>query len=122
MNAGSPLTPLGLLLSAALLVSCGRSSSLESDWEEYLGGPDRNHYSSLTQINLDNVTQLQVAWEFHTGDSGQMQCNPIIIDGRLYAATAKGIPFALDAATGKELWRIPDTTRRGQIVRGVTYW
>ena len=122
MNAGSPLTPLGLLLSAALLVSCGRSSSLESDWEEYLGGPDRNHYSSLTQINLDNVTQLQVAWEFHTGDSGQMQCNPIIIDGRLYAATAKGIPFALDAATGKELWRIPDTTRRGQILRGVTYW
>jgi quinoprotein glucose dehydrogenase len=122
LNAGSPLTPLGLLLSAALLVSCGRSSSHESDWEEYLGGPERNHYSSLTQINPDNVTQLQVAWEFHTGDSGQMQCNPIIVDGRLYAATAKGIPFALDAATGKELWRIPDTTRRGQIVRGVTYW
>src|SRR5690606_34280394 len=50
------------------------------------------------------------------------QCNPIIVDGMLYAVTATGEPFALDAATGKELWRIPDTTGRGVIMRGLSYW
>ncbi|HEX7016479.1 MAG TPA: PQQ-binding-like beta-propeller repeat protein [Cyclobacteriaceae bacterium] len=110
-------------LVLGIAVSCGGPSGDDTtQWEEYLGGPDRNHYSSLTQINPDNVTQLKIAWEYHTGDSGQMQCNPIIVDGRMYAVTPKGGPFALDAATGEELWRIPDTTRRGAILRGVTYW
>ena len=72
------------------------------EWREYLGGHDRNHYSSLTEINASNVDQLQVAWVYHTKDSGQVQCNPIIVDGVLYAMTATTRPFALDAATGKE--------------------
>ncbi|HLT81777.1 MAG TPA: pyrroloquinoline quinone-dependent dehydrogenase [Cyclobacteriaceae bacterium] len=110
-----------LLVLAAIAFSCSQHSD-STQWEEYLGGPDRNHYSSLTQINPDNVAQLEIAWEYHTGDSGQIQCNPIIVDGRLYAVTATGEPFALDATTGEELWRIPDTTRRGAIIRGVTYW
>jgi quinoprotein glucose dehydrogenase len=50
-----------------------------NEWREYLGGPERNHYSPLTQINAGNINQLQVAWEYHTGDSGQIQCNPIIV-------------------------------------------
>ena len=104
-------------------ISCSRfSGEDESQWEEYLGGPDRNHYSSLAQIDLHNVTQLAKVWEYHTRDSGQIQCNPIIVDGRLYAVTATGEPFALDAATGEELWRIPDTTGRKVIMRGLTYW
>ena len=104
-------------------ISCSRfSGEDESQWEEYLGGPDRNHYSSLAQIDLHNVTQLAKVWEYHTRDSGQIQCNPIVVDGRLYAVTATGEPFALDAATGEELWRIPDTTGRKVIMRGLTYW
>lgn len=112
-----------MLLVLAIGVSCGRRSGDDTkQWEEYLGGPGRNHYSSLTQIDLSNVSQLQKAWEYHTSDSGQIQCNPIIVDERLYAVTATGEPFALDAATGEELWRIPDTTGRRVIMRGVTYW
>jgi quinoprotein glucose dehydrogenase len=104
-------------------ISCSRFSGEDkSQWEEYLGGPDRNHYSALAQIDLHNVTQLAKVWEYHTRDSGQIQCNPIIVDGRLYAVTATGEPFALDAATGEELWRIPDTTGRKVIMRGLTYW
>lgn len=123
MNLRSTLPFFLTLLTLAIAISCSRpSTDNESEWTDYLGGPDRNHYSSLTQINLENVTQLEKAWEYHTGDSGQMQCNPIIIDGRLYAATAKGEPFALDAATGEEIWRIADTTGRGILVRGVAYW
>ena len=94
------------------------------DWSEYLGGPDRNHYSTLTQIDSTNVHQLAMAWEYHSGDTGQVQCNPIIVDGRLYGVTAAVNPFALDAATGRELWKVTDTTgvKWYGTLRGVSYW
>lgn len=99
------------------------ASSEGREWGEYLGGSDRNHYSTLTQIDPSNVSRLEKAWEYHTGDSGQVQCNPIIVDGKLYAVTANAEPFALDAATGEELWRIRgDTARNNVIMRGVSYW
>lgn len=93
------------------------------EWREYLGGPERNHYSPLDQIKKDNVQQLKIAWEYRTGDSGQIQCNPLIVDGVLYGMTAKTRPFALDAASGKELWR-GDTLGANNFStsRGVTYW
>ena len=94
-----------------------------TEWKEYLGGPERNHYSPLDQVNKSNVQQLKMAWEYHTLDSGQIQCNPIIVDGVLYAMTAATTPFALDAATGKEIWKVkkegPDTYSSS---RGVSYW
>src|SRR5215204_99305 len=95
-----------------------------NEWREYLGGPERNHYSPLAQIDKNNVQQLKVAWEYHTLDSGQIQCNPIIVDGVLYGMTATTRPFALDAATGKEIWRIRDSTETTWYgtSRGVTYW
>ena len=96
--------------------------SLQEEWREYLGGPDRNHFSTLTQIDLSNVDQLEVAWEYHTGDSGQVQCNPIVVNGNLYAVTATAEPFALDAATGKERWRISDSTGNKVVLRGLSYW
>ena len=40
----------------------------DADWRVYLGGKERNLYSSLKQINRDNVTKLEVAWTFETGD------------------------------------------------------
>ena len=104
-----------------LTVSC--NSAVE--WREYLGGPDRNHYSTLSQINTANVNQLEKAWEYHTGDtSGQMQCNPIIVDGVLYAATASVEVFALEAATGKEKWRYKNAgdAQWFNKTRGVVYW
>jgi quinoprotein glucose dehydrogenase len=95
----------------------------DQDWQEYLGGADRNHYSNLSQINLSNVSTLEPAWEFHTGDSGQVQCNPIIVGNRLFALTASNHLFALDAATGKELWRFaPEQKSAANVNRGVAYW
>ncbi|MEX1240213.1 MAG: PQQ-binding-like beta-propeller repeat protein [Cyclobacteriaceae bacterium] len=98
------------------------SYSDDEEWKEYLGGPDRNHYSTLTQIDLTNVNQLEKAWEYHTGDSGQVQCNAIITDGRLYGVTASAEPFALNAATGQEIWRIRNPARSNVIMRGLSYW
>ena len=113
----------GLLI---LLSSCvdKTSENLSREWPQYLGGPDRNHYSALDQINLSNVSELKVAWQYHTSDSGQIQCNPIIIDGILYGVTPTVQPFALDAATGEERWRVRDTTGTTWYgtSRGVVYW
>lgn len=102
----------------------GKPVAPNREWPEYLGGPDRNHYSTLDQINSGNVNKLKKVWEYHTQDSGQIQCNPIIINGVLYAMTAKTQPFALDAATGKEIWRRQDTAKSNGLStsRGVTYW
>lgn len=94
-----------------------------NEWREYLGGPERNHYSPLTQINAGNIAQLKIAWEYHTRDSGQIQCNPIIVNGVLYGMTATTRPFAVDAATGTELWKGksegPDNFSSS---RGLSYW
>ena len=79
------------------------------DWRYYQGGPGRNQYSTLEQINLDNAHQLKLAWTYRTGDADtsrntQIQCNPLIIDGVLYGTSPVLKCFALDAGTGKELW------------------
>jgi len=96
---------------------------MQTDWPEYLGGADRNHYSSLSNINTANVKSLKPVWEFHTGDSGQVQCNPIIVENRLYAVTASNHLFALNAATGQELWRFsPGKKGELNVNRGVAYW
>lgn len=98
------------------------------DWPDYLGGPSRDHYSPLTQIDRDNVAELQVAWEYRTGSPGEMQCNPLVVDGTLYGVTAEGAIFALDAATGEERWRFSAAVRdngdqrRRRTLRGVAYW
>lgn len=119
---------VSLVRSCLLGLVAGWLQAADVDWPEYLGGPDRDHYSALTQINRNNVGQLQVAWEYHTGSPGEMQCNPLVVDGTLYGVTADGAIFALDAATGEERWRIiaPEDgsggRARGRILRGVTYW
>ena len=85
------------------------------DWPAYSGGPENTHYSSLAQINRDNVSRLQVAWTFDTGDSypeSEMECNSIIVGGVLYATSPKNNLVALDAATGKLLWRFDPNAGR----------
>ncbi len=102
-----------LFLTGQLMWSCQTNESAESagftdsnaNWSEYLGGPHRNHYSTLEQITPENVSELEVAWIYHTMDTGQIQCNPIIVDGKLYGMTATTQPFSINAATGEEFWR-----------------
>ena len=99
------------------------------EWSVYSGNPESTHYSPLSQINRDNVKHLQVAWTFDSSDSFQgseNECNPIVVNGVLYATTPKVNVVALNAATGKLLWRFdPNSGLRviGKMrSRGVTYW
>jgi quinoprotein glucose dehydrogenase len=92
------------------------------DWPAYGGAPENNHYSKLAQINRSNVKRLAVAWSFDTQEEGGLQTSPIIVEGVLYGITPTQKVFALDAATGKFLWKFDSGIRGTQPDRGLAYW
>ncbi|MGF7214371.1 quinoprotein glucose dehydrogenase [Spirosoma lacussanchae] len=116
---------LGLMTAMGSAVN---SPEPNTDWPEYNGDGQRSHYSPLAQITPVNVQRLEVAWRYASGGADtvgnrtQMQCNPIVVGGILYGVSANTQAFAVNAATGKEIWKtnLPDTD--GTTSRGVTYW
>ena len=94
----------------------------DHDWPLYGGTTLNNHFSSLAQINRDNVNQLSTAWTFDTGETGGLQSSPIVVGGVLYGLTPSEKVFALDAATGKQLWKFDSGILGTQPDRGLTYW
>ena len=118
-----------ITLAASLIGDSSQTQQQYSEWRMFGGGQENIHYSTLSQINRDNVDQLEVAWTYDTGDafpSSEMQCNPIIIDGILYGTTPKLRVIALNAENGKLIWSFdPNAGKRtlGKMRnRGVTYW
>ncbi len=91
-------------------------------WPAYGGGPEQIRYSTLKQINRSNVSELQVAWSYDSGETGGLQTNPIIVDGVLYTTTPKHKVVALDAATGAVRWKFDSKIEGSGPNRGVTYW
>jgi glucose dehydrogenase len=94
----------------------------QQDWPAYGGSPENNHYSRLAQIDRTNVKRLSIAWSFDTQEAGGLQTSPIIVDGVLYGITPTQKIFALDAATGKLLWKFGSGIRGTQPDRGLAYW
>ncbi|MCX6953716.1 MAG: PQQ-binding-like beta-propeller repeat protein [Verrucomicrobia bacterium] len=96
------------------------------DWATYLGDKQRSLYSPLKQIDRGNVAQLKVAWTYDTGEKGEYQANNLIVAGVLYTATPSRKVIALDAATGRELWKWDPATSRagtgGRRQRGLVFW
>ena len=100
---------LGLVVSFVLLYSCGGTKKKYTTWEKYKGSDESLNYTSLGQVDTNNVKTLQVAWVYRTGDAdtvnhSQIQCNPVIVKGILYGTSAKMKLFAIDASTGKQKW------------------
>ena len=127
-------TCASLLASIVAVVTVGLTARTENtpqgvsaseqrhDWPAYGGAPENNHYSSLAQINRENVKRLSVAWTFDTQEQGGLQTSPIIVEGVLYGITPTQKVFALDAATGKPLWKFDSGIRGTQPDRGLAYW
>ncbi len=91
------------------------------NWERSHGDNSGARYSALDQINRSNVLRLQVAWTYHSKDgSGNIQCNPIIAKGLMFAPTPGQCIVAVDAATGEEKWRFKPEGR--PAFRGLIYW
>ena len=109
-----------------LVGSTYAASPANADWSNYLGNKERNLYSSLDQINRKNVTELKVAWTYETGDKGEYQANNLIVNGVLYTPSPTRQVIALDAATGKELWKWDPAKERCGAgrgrQRGLVYW
>lgn len=126
-----------LLACTCFIAGCGGHNLTDnySGWQTYGGNKEGNRYSSLTQIDTNNVAQMQVAWTFHTVDAdtahhSQIQCNPIVIDNVLYGSTPQQKIFAIDAATGAKHWVFNPLDAGGNStvffimnnIRGISYW
>src|SRR6266568_311176 len=131
----SILALTGLIATLCVTAACplGGNRSIPTEgyrqWRVYGGTPDSIHYSALAGIHRENVHKLSIAWTFDSGDAfpdSEMECNPIIVRGVLYATTPKLRVIALDAATGKLRWSFDANegkkTIEKQRNRGVTYW
>jgi quinoprotein glucose dehydrogenase len=122
----------GTAVALALAAAVGVSAAAGRDWAAYLGDPEGTQFSTLRQITERNVGRLQVAWTYRCGDArtnnlSQIQCNPLVVDGVLYGTTPQLKLIALDAATGRELWRFdPFAGGSGNaamgVNRGVVFW
>jgi len=126
-------TALSLAVAARTAVSSRAKNTTTSDWRHYGADSGGSKYSPLDQINRMNVTQLKVAWSFHTGDlpdqkmAATFECTPLVVDGVMYITTAFSKVIALEAETGKILWTFDpklDTQKRSYAYanRGVAFW
>ena len=106
------------------------AASAGQEWRTYLGDKGFSHAAALDQIDATNVHELREVWRYDAGggsDNGatQMQCSPIMVKGILYCTSPLLHVFAVDAATGRELWRFEPRSDMGFLPnpnRGVVYW
>jgi len=90
-------------------------------WHRSHGDNGGMRYSALDQINRQNVTKLQQAWIYHSGDgSNNLQCNPIIVRELMIAPTPGKFVVGISAENGKERWRFKPEGR--PAFRGLIYW
>ncbi|MEJ7617885.1 MAG: hypothetical protein WKF30_13205 [Pyrinomonadaceae bacterium] len=124
---------LHLALLIVLTLCCGRETGAQTDWPYVGGDAGGTRYSKLDQITRRNVQALRVAWTFRTGPHQlpvfdwtypSIQCAPVVVDGVMYLTSADTRVIALEAASGRELWRFdPRRTKLSYLSnRGVAYW
>jgi alcohol dehydrogenase (cytochrome c) len=91
-----------------------RNSKAEpQNWMHYWGDYQGTHYSALNQINTANVGRLQAKWSMQIPGTSSLETGPLVIDGVMYASGQPGTVLALDAKSGKQIWRF----NRSQKVR-----
>src|SRR4051812_36037924 len=130
-----------LLLLPFLSFSLAAAAPVDlADWPNVGYDKGGMRYSPLDQINRENVAKLQVAWTYKVDDADPaknttIECTPVVVDGVMYVTTARTKVAALDAATGKELWKFDPygeayggpankafIRASGGVNRGVAYW
>ena len=116
------LSYLGTMQAYAAKHPASEPGQRDVDWPVYTGQVEGQHYSPLTQINQTNVTKLKVQWTYDTGEEGIIETNPLIVKRVLYAYTPSEKVIALDAATGKLLWKFDSGIKAEHWARGLTYW
>ncbi len=117
------------VLCLSILVSACRDDEeavfTESDWPAYGGQNNGNRYSTLTQVNRDNVSRLTPAWQFDMDSAGSSQTQPIVVDGVVYGITPNLEVVALNGASGELLWSFSGLERPTDFAgpsRGLAMW
>ena len=147
VRAGAVLLGAGLLAAIAfgwrevravvapLATQAAADKPASADWYAYGGSEAGTRYSSAAAITPENVSQLEVAWQYRTGDLPEnhpgnksaymFEATPIQVGDTLYICSPRNIVIALDAETGKERWRHdPKVDTTGVVMlacRGVAY-
>jgi quinoprotein glucose dehydrogenase len=127
--------PCALFSALAFTSSAPVAAAQDAEWRSYGGANNSNKYSTLDQINAENVRNLRIAWrqpasprevlppETQAPIAGNYQHTPLMVGGLLYVRTEAGPVAALEPATGKVVWfdRQADNKGGGRS-RGVAYW
>ena len=106
------------------------------EWHAYGRTGAGQRYSPLDRITPQNVDQLEVAWHLRTGDlrgrpgdpeETTFEVTPLKVGDSLFLCTPHQLVIALDATSGRELWRFDPKLRSGlalqhQTCRGLSYW
>ncbi|WP_374708171.1 membrane-bound PQQ-dependent dehydrogenase, glucose/quinate/shikimate family [Salinicola avicenniae] len=103
----------------------------DGDWSAYGRDSAATRYSPIEQITPDNVENLEVAWQYRTGDlldhRWGAETTPLKIGDNVFLCTSRNILISLDAATGEENWRYDPQVSEDAVpytaaCRGVTYY
>src|SRR5439155_12737831 len=125
--------------SLALAAAQRSGTPRQVEWLYYGGDPGGSRHSPLTDITAGNVSRLEVNWQWKHWETrleqydttpGQFESTPLMIDGVLYVTTPYNNLAALDAETGRELWRFDgEGYKLGQLLsasgwklRGTAFW
>lgn len=120
-------TPRPAAIDAARLAN---AATEPDQWLMTGRDPGGTYFSPLSEINAGNVTRLGFAWEYRLGTRRGLEATPVVVDGALYTTGNFGWVYALDAATGRELWKYnPEVDGQwgryaccDAINRGVAVW
>ena len=126
----SPALVMAGVLAAALL-----TAAQDGDWTAYGRDAGGERFSPLDQIRAGNVSALEIAWTYHTGDAftpaegrpTAFEATPLVADGLLYLSTPLGKVIALDPVSGQQRWvfdaKVPRDKGYGDFAsRGVSLW
>jgi quinohemoprotein ethanol dehydrogenase len=110
----------------AALVQAAKSGE---DWIMHGRDYSETRFSPLKQIDTSNASRLGLAWSYENGSQGVLESTPIEVNGVIYGTNTWSVVFAVDARTGKQLWKWdPDVARNPAPImltpanRGVTYY
>ena len=102
----------GLAVFVAGFMTLGFAQQKSEDWASYGRDYYEQRFSPLDQINDKNAAQLGLAWQFETATDRGLEATPLVVDGVMYATGSWSVTYAIDARTGKQMWKYDPEVHR----------
>jgi quinoprotein glucose dehydrogenase len=112
--------PAMAVLLGAFFCGAAAPNTAAQDWVGWGNGSFYQRFAPADQINASNVGQLKPVWKFTVAQKGYWEITPIVVDGVMYLQDMQGNAIALDAETGRELWRF--SSGQPARMRALSYW